>query len=196
MGEIGSNDSLVGEGVARGVGRSSKSASRKGVQRHLILRLRVDSFDNVDLPAAGPVLSNHPKGGPSRRTRRHGVEVDNDERSYCDLLLRGDTHRVALSTRGECGGVVNFENGRPLSVDVSEALGTGSAGIDKVYLAMSRVGVGEKVPAREKVGSGPVLDKFEWSSRGCCRSSSRRGSENSASGSGRGGSILGVGYRG
>jgi len=49
------------------------------MQRHLVLSVHVDAFDNVDFAAVGPVGADGPEGGPDGAAVGDCVGVEDEE---------------------------------------------------------------------------------------------------------------------
>lgn len=66
------------------------------VQSHLVAGVAlVDCFNDIDLSVAGPVTRvGHPDSGPGSAAIRGVLDIENEE-TRVELLLGGDTHRVA-----------------------------------------------------------------------------------------------------
>ncbi|KAL9101083.1 MAG: hypothetical protein Q9163_003631, partial [Psora crenata] len=84
---------------------TNHGATATSMHSHLILRLVVDPFYNVNLAIARPVGTSHPEGRPDPTSvARHVLQIEDDE-TVGVLVGAGDADAVTASASTDFGGI-------------------------------------------------------------------------------------------
>lgn len=133
-------------------------AAGRGVQRHLILLLHVDTLDDIDLPFRGPGASaQEPESGPGSTRRGGHVQEVEDEETFVEGLLGGDAHGWAARVDGS-GGINPDVGGIGQVGDGGDELLGGGGVVGRVANeAVGWVGRGEGREVAEESVAGVVI---------------------------------------
>jgi len=138
-------------------------AAGAGVDRNLVYRAVVDTFQDVDFTLVWPVGAVGPEGRPSAAPDRH-VDGIKDEETTVEDVTAVETDRLPIA-RDSWGGL-DAHNDIAGAVDLDELVGQSTILILVVNGAVGGIGGGPEVPAVEE---GIALLEGCWSRHGPAR---------------------------
>ena len=155
---VHSDIAVFGIGLKEPVAAIGHGTRGGRVERHEVLRLIVDTFDNVNFAIVGPVGTKGPEGWPgSTNAPGHVAEVD-DKQAVGIGLLTFQTNAVTSSSAGNIAVV--YADVCNAAVGVDKALALCSALVDIVDVSVGWVVTGIEVEIVEETCARVILNKL------------------------------------
>ncbi len=117
------------------------------MDRNLVCRAVVNTFENVNFTFVGPVGAVGPKRGPSATPNGHVDRVKDEETTVEDVVVV-ETDRLAVAR--DIRGSFDAHDGIPGAVNLDELVVPSTSRVLVVDGAVGGIGGGPEIPAIEK----------------------------------------------